>query len=76
MPILAILTNMTSNNNNTKGEAMKVHEIKNAITDSVTPGALEYFNGMCDELVNELVILAQRESVEAAAIELEIWSTE
>ena len=55
---------------------MKVHEIKNAITDSVTPGALEYFNGMCDELVNELVILAQRESVEAAAIELEIWSTE
>ena len=50
---------------------MKVYETKCAIAESVTPDVLKYFEGMAREPINELVILAQRYGVEAAAIELE-----
>ena len=53
---------------------MKVHQIKNAIAEGVTPEALDYFNGMVDELVNELVVISQREGVEEAAKELTAWA--
>ena len=56
------------------GIMMKVYQIRDAITENVTPEALEHFNGMDDESINELVVIAQRESVEAAAKELEAWA--
>lgn len=49
---------------------MKTYQIKDAITENVTPKALDYFNGLDQSSVNELIVIAQRESVESAANEL------
>ena len=47
-------------------------EALRAINETVTGKALMDWNGYSQELIDELVILAQREGVEAAVTEIEL----
>lgn len=51
-----------------------ISEIKNEITDRLSPEALAHWNGMCGEGRNEIIVMAQRSGVDAAAAEVESWT--
>ncbi|MFH1184682.1 MAG: hypothetical protein V1755_06540 [Chloroflexota bacterium] len=50
---------------------MKPHEIEEKLSDDLSPGALSWWNGASREIVDEYVILAQREGIEVARAEIE-----
>ncbi len=50
---------------------MKPHEIENEIGEQLGNEASAFWNGACEELRNEMVILAQRDNLDAAITEVE-----
>ena len=50
---------------------MKISEIIRAIEDGMQVDSHDYWNGLDDETQNEIIILGQREGVEAAISDID-----
>lgn len=50
---------------------LRPHEIEEAIGNALTPEALEYWNGMSNDLTNQYIIEAQREGLDVAIAAVE-----
>ena len=55
---------------------MDAHEIKTAINETLTGEAADWWNGASRDIINEMIIYAQRHGLDAAIAEITELATE